>query len=1126
MPITGTGAVCTGLTEQLIDVTNGGIWSLSNTHTATIGSSSGIVTGIASGTVIISYTLGSGCNVVAPLVVNPLSPVIGVTTVCIGLTTNLSDTTVGGVWSSSNGNATVNAVTGFVTGVHAGTSVITYTLPTACAAITTVTILPLPAPITGPNSVCDGQVITLSDVSPGSVWSSSNPTVAAIDPLTGVLTAGPSGITVPTPVTIVDFASGCPQTATITVNPLTSPILGNTNICLGLTSALSDATHGGIWSSSNTSVATIDPVNGLVTTVGVGNTTIVYTPPTGCTEATIVTVNALPTPITGVPIVCQGSTTQLSDGVGGGAWLSSNPSIANVNFSTGLVTGVNPGSAVITNLNGSGCVMSITVTVNPLPTAIGGLNNVCVGSQVTLVSGTGGTWSSTSGGIATIGSLSGVVTGLTQGTSTISYTLSTGCAATLLMTVNPLPAPITGITTVCTGNTTQLFDATSPGVWSSSAPSVMTIDPTLGTVTGIAASGSSIIDYTLPTGCYTATVVTIATPPTAISAASADVCVGAQLIVTNGTPGGTWSSSNTFVATITPPGTGVTGTVNGASQGFAAITYTLGGGTCSQTYGITVDPLPAPITGIQAVCAGLTTQLFDATTPGSWSSVTPALATVDASGLVTGVTAGPAVIVYTLPTTCAVTATVTVNPLPDSITGNKMVCFNGTRTLSDASSVGTWSSSNPAITTVGLTTGIVYGNQIGVDTITYTISATGCIMTTTVSVQPLPLAFNVNGGGPYCEGAGGIDVGLDSSQTGVEYYLYLGSTPTGTFAGTGHPMNFGPQIPAGTYTVVGDNTFTTCSINMIGSVTVVITPTVTPTVSILTGGVGDTVCAGTAVNYTTTVTNSGASPSYEWTVNGVNLSTGSSYSFTPANNDVVQVIMRSSLHCAVPDSAIARLTMDVITPVTPSVGILESPGDTVCIGTGVTFTAIPSAGGPAPTYQWTVNSGLAGTGPVLSYIPNNGDVVYVTMVSNYLCRLSNTAQSANVILDVQTPVIPIVTITASPGLLIAQGESDTLTANVTNGYYPVYQWFVNGIPIAGATNSTFVSNTLNTPKDDSVGCQVTNRGACNESAFGWVYIEVHSLKCNTGGRRPQRPECSTQPEQGFIHTEGHTGHPQ
>jgi len=51
----------------------------------------------------------------------------GVQNVCVGSTTNLSSTTAGGTWSSSDVTiATVNAATGLVTGVSAGTATITY----------------------------------------------------------------------------------------------------------------------------------------------------------------------------------------------------------------------------------------------------------------------------------------------------------------------------------------------------------------------------------------------------------------------------------------------------------------------------------------------------------------------------------------------------------------------------------------------------------------------------------------------------------------------------------------------------------------------------------------------------------------------------------------------------------------------------------------------------------------------------------------------------------------------------------------------------------------------------------------------------------------------------------------
>src|SRR5206468_3449659 len=98
------------------------------------------------------------------------------------------------------------------------------------------------------------------------------------------------------------------------------------------------------------------------------------------------------------------------------------------------------------------------------------------------------------------------------------------------------------------------------------------------------------------------------------------------------------------------------------------------GGACAQTISnsvaLTVNALPA-ITGTLSVCVGSTTQLAGSGTAAAsnpWVSATPAVATVNSTGLVTGVAAGTSVITYTNNNGCSITATVTVNALP-TITG-------------------------------------------------------------------------------------------------------------------------------------------------------------------------------------------------------------------------------------------------------------------------------------------------------------------------------------------------------------------------------------------------------------------------------------------------------------------------
>lgn len=95
---------------------------------------------------------------------------------------------------------------------------------------------------------------------------------------------------------------------TFEVNPL--PIVasilpgGTTNVCVDSALQLSNATPGGVWSSSNTGIATVN-ATGLVTGVLAGNVTISYTvtdEASGCFKAANKTVNvyALPTAPTAV----------------------------------------------------------------------------------------------------------------------------------------------------------------------------------------------------------------------------------------------------------------------------------------------------------------------------------------------------------------------------------------------------------------------------------------------------------------------------------------------------------------------------------------------------------------------------------------------------------------------------------------------------------------------------------------------------------------------------------------------------------------------------------------------------------------------------------------------------------
>jgi hypothetical protein len=644
------------------------------------------------------------------------------------------------------------------------------------------------------------------------------------------------------------------------------------------------------------------------------------------------------------------------------------------------------------------------------------------------------------------------------------------------------------------GSSSLFSDAVLGGAWSSSDIGIATVD-LVGNVTGVAA-GSAVITYSLGTGCFAVKAVDILTLPPSIIG-SANVCVGSVKVLTDAATGGVWTSGTTSVATVaTVSGVADTGKVTGVAAGTSVVTYSLGAG-CIATATVTVDPVPLPITGTPQLCEGMTTTLSDATFGGTWSSGSTHVATVDpVLGVVSGDTAGTAVIAYTLGTGCGADVAVTVYPVPTALTGNRTVCMGETTTLAESVTGGTWSSITTAVATVGSLTGIVTGDALGTSDIVYSIGP-GCAAQATVTVVALPDAYGVTGGGSYCAGGAGVAVGLDSSDGGTNYLLYRGYTATGAFPGTGFPIGFGLQTVAGVYTVVAINTTTGCTKTMRGSVTIIVTPTVLPAVGITASG-RDTVCSGTSVTYTAVPANGGLTPTYEWNINGVNVAVGATYTYIPANGDVVKVTLTSDALCALPDTASHSVTADVLGLETPSVGFSSNPGDTVCDGIAVSFHALPVYGGPSPSYSWLMDGSVIGSGAVFSYIPTNGDTVWCFMTSDFPCLVVDTASSNKVVMTVDSPIIPTVTISANPGTSVGVGGTVTLTANVVNGgATPAYQWFVNSLPIAGATTMTYVKgNNFDTSFEDSVSVEVTSSGICPMGTHNWVYIEVSDVGVN------------------------------
>ena len=214
--------------------------------------------------------------------------------------------------------------------------------------------------------------------------------------------------------------------------------------------------------------------------------------------------------------------------------------------------------------------------------------------------------------------------------------------------------------------------------------------------------------------------------------------------------------------------------------------------------------------------------------------------------------------------------------------------------------------------------------------------------------------------------------------------------------------------------------------------------------------------AGTTVNFTATPTNGGATPVYQWKVNGINVGLSSAtYSHVPLTGDIVTVELTSNATCPSGSPATSAPVIMTVNPVLPVSVTIAADANPVCSGTTVNFTATPTNGGAAPVYQWKVNGVNAGIdAATYSYVPLTGDIVTVDLTSNATCPSGSPATSVPVTMTVN-PLLPVSVTIAADANPVCAGTTVNFTATPTNGgAAPVYQWKVNGVNV-GLNTATY-----------------------------------------------------------------------
>ncbi len=313
---------------------------------------------------------------------------------------------------------------------------------------------------------------------------------------------------------------------------------------------------------------------------------------------------------------------------------------------------------------------------------------------------------------------------------------------------------------------------------------------------------------------------------------------------------------------------------------------------------------------------------------------------------------------------------------------------------------------------------------------------------------------------------------ITGGASSVAYQWVLNGSVVATGSGYTYTPSHGDSVRC--ILTLTDPCVTVSSVSS-NSIYMVVMPTATPSIAI-TPSPDDTVCAGTSVTYTATVTDGGTAPAYQWKVNGTNVgSGGTSYTYTPAHGDSVRCVLTSNAPCATTAVVSSNTINMVVNPVvSPGITIAVSPDDTVCSGTSVGYTATVTGGASSITYQWILNGSIVGTGSTFSYTPANGDSVRCIINTTDPCATSSYATSNTVNMVVIAAVTPTIVITPNPNDTVCSVNVVTYNSTITGGgSAPAYQWYVNGAAVS--TGSTYAYSPLN---GDSIRCELTSNAPC------------------------------------------------
>ena len=200
------------------------------------------------------------------------------------------------------------------------------------------------------------------------------------------------------------------------------------------------------------------------------------------------------------------------------------------------------------------------------------------------------------------------------------------------------------------------------------------------------------------------------------------------------------------------------------------------------------------------------------------------------------------------------------------------------------------------------------------------------------------------------------------------------------------------------------------------------------------------------------------------------------------------------------NNRIRKVTFNPV--ILPTITIAATPGDTVCSGASVTFTAALASTSTSVTYQWYVD-GIFITGATSStytYTPVNGDSVSCALSVTGLC---NTPVSNTIVMA----VIPITTPTIIVTAPAAAAVGSTVTVNATvagagSGYS--INWY-NNSTLFSTTALPTTTYTKATGTDHITATVVPGEGCYDSTTSAAVTVDASTTGVRNTSSPSERP---------------------